>query len=186
MNSSWEGISWIDRDGVLLEELPVVWGEPTRRITKLVDEYRPATILSFGEGKEGAFHLETKALNKRDERLDENGELPALKFNLMDGPSERYLRTDVRELRAFLLEKRYPTLISSDAGQYLCEETIFALAGLSAINEELTRVYFCHLPPYGTEVEIANEKIRVNAGLLKGFVTKLIDFLKIGETKMVI
>ena len=181
LNSSWEGISWIDCDGVLLEELPVLWGEPTRRIKELVDERRPATIISFGEGKEGAFHLETKALNRRDQRLDENGQLPEIEFNSVDGPSERYLGTDVRQLHAFLVRQQYPTLISADAGQYLCEETIFALEALRSSYKEIEQVYFCHLPPYGSEVELANERVRVDAPLLKEFVGKMIGFLKIGD-----
>ena len=185
LNSSWAGISWIDCDGVLLEELPVVWGEPTRRITQLVDQNRPTTIVSFGEGKEGFFHLETKALNRRDQRLDENGQLPSVEFNSIDGPSERYLGTDVKELQAFLVQERYPTIVSSDAGQYLCEETIFTLEGLRVTYEEVQRVYFCHLPPYGTEIRVANEMVKVDAVVLKGFVAKLIGFLRIGDSERV-
>jgi pyroglutamyl-peptidase len=185
LNSSWAGISWIDCDGVLLKELPVVWGEPTRRITQLVEQNRPTTIVSFGEGKEGFFHLETKALNRRDQRPDENGQLPSVEFNSIDGPSERYLGTDVKELEAFLVQERYPTIVSSDAGQYLCEETIFTLEGLRVTYEEVQRVYFCHLPPYGTEIRVANEMVKIDAVVLKGFVAKLIGFLRIGDSERI-
>ena len=67
-NSSWEGVKWINEPGLLIEELPVVWGVPTQRLGELVDFYRPSTVISFGQGKEREFALETKALNLRDNR----------------------------------------------------------------------------------------------------------------------
>ena len=73
-NSSWEGVNWINEPGLLVEELPVIWGVPTIRLGELVDFYRPSTVISFGQGKEREFALETRALNLRDHRPDESGD----------------------------------------------------------------------------------------------------------------
>ena len=41
-NSSWEGVKWINELGLLIEELPVVWGVPTQRLGELV-EFHPVS-----------------------------------------------------------------------------------------------------------------------------------------------
>ena len=185
LNSSWEAIAWINAETVMLEKLPVKWGEPTRRLSELIDRYRPNTVLSFGEGKEGLFQLETKALNRRDQRLDEFGRLPPVELNSLAGPSERHLGADVAALQEYLIRDGYPTIVSLDAGQYLCEETMYTLEGLRVLYEEVERVYFCHLPPHGTEIELGDTRTKIDARVLRDFASRLMDFLEIeySETK---
>ena len=178
-NSSWEAISWMTPIGGILEELPVVWGEPTQRLLELAEKFRPHTILAFGEGREGWFDLEMRALNQRDEREDERGLLPEVKFNWIGGPDEHVLATGVGPLHEFLLEKSYPVRKSQDAGQYLCEETIYALERLRQQYEEVERVMFCHLPPYQTKLILDGKSIVVDARLLKTFVMHVLSFLKV-------
>ena len=176
-NSSWEGVKWIDEPGLLVEELPVVWGVPTRRLGELVDFYRPSTVISFGQGKEREFALETKALNLRDHRLDEKGDLPRNPFNSDMGASEVFLETDVLGLHSFLAQRNFPVRISEDAGQYLCEETIYALSDLQKAFIELERVFFCHVPPYGTSVEMAGNETVVDEFLLQEYVRSVLSCL---------
>ena len=182
-NSSWEGIKWINEPGLLVEELPVVWGQPSRRLGELVDVYRPSTVISFGQGKEREFTLETKALNLRDNRLDEQGNLPRNPLNSDMGPNEVFLETDVFELHGFLSERNFPVRISDDAGQYLCEETIYKLSELQKASVELEKVFFCHVPPYGTSIEMAGHETEVNAVLLREYVRSVLSCLGIPVSK---
>ena len=132
-NSSWEGVKRINEPGLLIEELPVVWGVPTQRLGELVDFYRPSTVISFGQGKEREFALETKAQNLRDNRLDEQGNLPRKPLNSDTGPSEVFLETDVLGLHSFLSQRNFPVRISEDAGQYLCEAVSYTHLTLPTI-----------------------------------------------------
>ena len=184
-NSSWEGVKWINEPGLLIEELPVVWGVPTQRLGELVDFYRPSTVISFGQGKEREFALETKALNLRDNRLDEQGNLPRKPLNSDTGPSEVFLETDVLGLHSFLSQRNFPVRISEDAGQYLCEETIYALSGLQKAYLELDRVFFSHVPPYGSSVEMARNVTVVDEVLLQEYVRSVLSCLGISVSKPV-
>ena len=186
INSSWEAVKWINEPGLLVEELPVVWGVPTQRLGELVDFYRPSTVISFGQGKEREFALETKALNLRDIRLDEQGNLPRKPLNSDAGPSEVFLETDVLGLHSFLSQRNFPVRISEDAGQYLCEEAIYALSDLQKAYLELDRVFFCHVPPYGSSVEMAGNVTVVDEVLLQEYVRSVLFCLGISVSKSVL
>ena len=184
-NSSWEGVNWINEPGLLVEELPVIWGVPTIRLGELVDFYRPSTVISFGQGKEREFALETKALNLRDHRPDESGDLPPNPLNSDKGPNQLFLETDVLELHSYLSQRNFPVRVSEDAGQYLCEEAIFALASLRNTFTELEKVFFCHVPPFGTLVEVDGSETLVDERLLQGYVRAVLSFLGISVSEAV-
>ena len=177
-NSSWEAICRLKLKNTILERLPVVWDEPTRRIKELFEEFKPHTILSLGEGHEGWFDIETIARNRRASRTDERGSLPRVGFNCASGTPRLKITTEVEKLHKHLLTKGYPVRISSDAGNFICEETLYCIESLLRENREtLKRVLFIHLPPFETELEINEKSTSVDKKYLEDFASGLLRYL---------
>jgi hypothetical protein len=80
-NSSWEGIKQLDGtewNGYQLvsKQIPVVWGAPLDHLQRLIFQYEPVAIFSFGQGGKGAFALEGRASNVRNGKTDNRGQTP--------------------------------------------------------------------------------------------------------------
>ena len=149
-NPSWEGIKKLDgqeRNGYRLVacELPVVWGAPLPALEKLIDELHPAAIFSFGQG--GGYTIETLAQNKRGAFPDNAGKLPRQPMIVPDGPAEYPATIDAEGLAKRLKSRGQTVRISTEAGNYLCEEGLYSLEHLKANARQPLTVAFCHVPP---------------------------------------
>ena len=149
-NPSWEGIKKLDgqeRNGYRLvaRELPVVWGAPLPELTKLIDEVHPAAIFSFGQG--GGYTIETLAQNKRGAFPDNAGKLPREPMIVPDGPEEYRATINAEGLAKRLKSRGQKVRISTEAGDYLCEEALYTLEHLKANAKQPLAVAFCHVPP---------------------------------------
>ena len=51
-----------------------------------------------------------------------------------------------------LAAKGYPIRVSTNAGQYLCEECLYSLEYLKQKHDLAATVLFCHVPPLGAQV----------------------------------
>lgn len=146
--------SWIAAQGLTKYQalcLPVVWGEPPRLLREHCETDCPDVIVALGEGREGWFDIETRARSHRGERPDNLGSLPA-EFDISgsDGPVVLHASIDARSLQWLLRDKGFPVRRSRDAGQFLCEETLYSLERLRDEFSRLKAVVFCHMPPEGT------------------------------------
>ena len=149
-NPSWEGIKKLDgqeRNGYRLVtyELPVVWGAPLPALTKLIDDFHPAAIFSFGQGS--GYTIETLAQNKRGAFPDNAGKLPRQPVIVPDGPAEYPATIDAEGLAKRLKSRGQTVRISTEAGNYLCEEALYSLEHLKANARQPLAVAFCHVPP---------------------------------------
>lgn len=149
-NPSWEGIKKLDgqeRNGYRLvaRELPVVWGAPLPELTKLIETFHPAAIFSFGQG--GGYTIETLAQNKRGAFPDNAGKLPREPMIVPDGPAEYEATIDAEGLAERLKSRSQTVRISTEAGNYLCEEALYSLEHLKANARQPLAVAFCHVPP---------------------------------------
>ena len=154
-NPSWEGIKKLDgqlRNGYRLvaRELPVEWGAPLPALTKLIEELHPAAIFSFGQG--GGYSIETLAQNKRGPFPDNAGKLPPEPTIVSAGPAEYKATIDAEELAEKLKSRGQQVHISTEAGDYLCEEALYALEHLKARAKQPLAVAFCHVPPLKVDV----------------------------------
>ena len=155
-------------------EIPVVWGAPITRLREAIARHKPSTIISLGEGHEGYFTVETRAQNVRKHRADNLGEFP--KSVIMgDGPDCRIASIDAGFLQAELAAQDIPFRISEDAGQFLCEETLYCLETLRLEENNVEKVTFVHLPPHGTSVQYQNTESVVDENLLKDFLGRLVE-----------
>ncbi len=154
-------------------EIPVVWGAPMGALAEAIETYQPKTIISLGEGREGWFDIETRPRNARKHRKDNNGEFPTSDI-LRDGPDFYRATVNADLIQQTLLSQEIPIRISEDAGQFLCEETLYCLETLKLSKTGLEKVIFTHLPPYGTRVTYRNELREADNSLLKDFVERLV------------
>lgn len=159
INSSWVAAKAVENSYRYLEldvlELPVIWGAPLPILQARCERDSPDIIVSLGEGKPGWFEIETVARNFRKTREDNNADLPPSPRIRPDGPDCRYVQAPCEEFQRKLAE-RFPVRLSNDAGNFLCEETLYTLEELKLGNNNLKMTLFVHLPPYGTVLNDGN------------------------------
>lgn len=176
VNASWIAAKSLGHlDYVRTLEIPVVWGQPAQHLAPLCEADCPGVIISLGEGREGWFDIETVASNTRNERPDNNGELPEGK-PVIDGGEDRVNASiDAMALRRRLALHRFPIRVSSDAGAYLCEETLYTLEHLKQRHTSLAKVVFVHLPPFDSAFSMGGKTVICNEAILQEFAATLID-----------
>lgn len=175
-NPSWEGIKALDGKSwkgyrLVCRQMPVVWGEPLSLLQTWVDQYRPELILSLGLGSKKTFSLESKASILRGKKSDNNEQVAPRANIVEDGPDEFLASADCKSLQRLLSEKGYSVRVSTDAGRYLCEETLYCLEYLKWKKRLRTEVLFCHVPPLGTQL---NGKT-IDAQYVQRFTLDLLD-----------
>ena len=154
-------------------EIPVIWGEPLPNLKQAVESFRPEVVISLGEGREGWFDIETQARNQRKQRPDNRAQYPT--SDIVPGGSAALQSTvNASALRTRLLDQQIPIRISADAGQFLCEETLYCLEHLKTQYDSLRTVVFVHLPPFSTPLTYRGEARIADEDLLEDFVGRLV------------
>ena len=154
---------------VIAVELPVVWGKPKDLLLSAIEENSPELILSMGEGKPGSFQLESLAHNTRKSRPDNNDCLPASALVEQAGVDKISSSVNLQKVRELLVKKAIPAEVSTDAGGFLCEETLYLLESFCMDLPTVEAVMFVHLPPLGTELIFKNQLRQCDAELLLEF-----------------
>lgn len=175
-NPSWEGVKQLDGRTlhgyrVAARQLPVIWGAPQRELKPWIEQLRPAAVFSFGQGGPGGFFLETVASNTRGGYPDNSGQLPPTDAIVAGGAAEFHASYDCPTLAQQLSQRGFPTQISTSAGRYLCEETLYTLEHLRQTQYPQTSVLFCHVPPLGSDVQGA----AVDADYVQRFVLAVLE-----------
>lgn len=155
-NPSWEGIRDLHETEwngfrLIAYQMPVVWGEPFKQLQQQIEMYSPVAVFSFGQGRQGRFSIEGLARNTRAAIPDNLGRLPETVQINPDGPQSFASSFACEPIRDLLAKKGYPVQVSRDAGQYLCEETLYSLELLRLSHKDMT-VAFCHVPPLDSRV----------------------------------
>ena len=168
-NPSWEGIRQLDGQEwhgyrLAARKLKVEWGVPLPALTRLVEELHPVAIFSFGQG--GGYAIETLAQNQRGDYPDNAGRQPAEPNIVPDGPAEYRATIDAKAFARELQSRDRRVRLSTEAGDYLCEETLYSLEHLKAGSKSPLTVAFCHVPP----LQAAAGPNQVTAATIKSFV----------------
>ncbi len=124
--------------------LPVQWGEPTRAIPQQVAACHPIAILGLGEGHPDAIKVEAIAANRAIPVADNAGHLPVSDRLAANGPAE--LSARFRLDLTWKVSSPVPLKHSRNAGGYLCNEALFAIASTT-----VPVAGFIHVPPQGDE-----------------------------------
>ena len=160
--------------GVRVLCLPVIWGAPLDALHAICSEDCPTTIVSMGEGRPGWFDIETVARNIRADRADNAGTVTREPI-IRGGPERRSATIDTQSLKGSLAARGHPTRTSTDAGGFLCEETLYSLERLRELHSKLQRVAFCHLPPADSTCTEDGALERCTEDAVRSFAHDLVD-----------
>ena len=131
--------------------MAVEWGVPAEILRRQIDEIErqgriPLAILSLGEGGGDRVKIETRARNRRTPgQKDEAGRTPGqVGLDIFPGGPDEYASPLAPVLLKSLEDAGVPCIASQNAGQFLCEETLYTALHLT----ERRVAGFLHLPPY--------------------------------------
>ncbi|HZU95511.1 MAG TPA: pyroglutamyl-peptidase I [Planctomycetota bacterium] len=130
VNPSWEAVKdlngkVVDGYTIMAVQLPVDWKKVPKRLEALIKQYRPVSVISFGEGSAN-FDVETIAHNHVDPNLKDNAGKNYKKPKIEDdGPDTFSSTLPVDALKQKLTDMGLTANLSSDAGSYLCEYTFY-------------------------------------------------------------
>jgi pyroglutamyl-peptidase len=175
-NPSWEGIRLLDGQRwhgyrLVAKQMRVDWGAPLEQLLPWIEQYHPVAIFSFGMGSKGRFTIETRAWRRRGRWPDNHESYPTTRDIVADGPLRFKSELLCFDLAEALVQKGYDTLLSVNAGRYLCEEALYTLEYLKGTGKVPGTVMFCHVPPLGSELG----RRSVTAGHVQHFVTALLE-----------
>jgi pyroglutamyl-peptidase len=135
---------WLVRGAVL----PVHRDEGPAEALRLLAAARPAVVLHLGlaEGR-ARIALERVAVNLMDYPIPDNaGNRPAGEPCVRGGPAAYLSSLPLADIRSALVADGIPAYLSSGAGTYLCNQTLYATLHAIATQGLPTRAGFVHLP----------------------------------------
>jgi pyroglutamyl-peptidase len=154
--------------------IPVCWGQPRLALAKALAQWQPRCVIAMGEGATGFFKIESLAHNLRASRKDNNDQFPDHPLIDPQGPDTRPASAPCSTLCSRLSQAGYPVQLSSDAGAYLCEETLYTLETFKEQHPSLKTVIFVHLPPFGSDLILRGESRQCDEALLVEFSQQLL------------
>ncbi len=187
-----QNASWVLVESLLAKhpkingiQIPVVWAKPFEVLSQFQKEGRlPKVWIAFGEGTQ-TFQIEVHADNQRRDANDNLAQKPKTTEILLGGAKTLDHQWDQLKINALadrLTKLGYPTKISTEAGQYLCEEMLYQLLHFQKENQsknstKLQSVFFIHVPILGHLLEIDGKKKAVDQSYLLGFGEALLSTL---------
>ena len=179
LNASWEAVRELDGRElagcrIVVRQLPVVWGKPMEVLPGLLDELRPAAVFAFGQGRPGGFTFERVGRNARKPFKDNLGRRPGRPTVVPDGPDQLRSPFPMNRLMPALQGAGLPVGVSENAGQYLCDETTYALEYLRRSRANFECAFF-HVPPLGTKLIVSGREAACDRELLLSFVVKVVE-----------
>ena len=116
--------------------LPTEWMAAPRHLDRLLTEVRPDLALHFGvSGRARGFEIETRACNRCAVSPDASGALPPARAIHEGGAAHVGAGLPVQYLVARLRRRGIPAFVSRDAGEYLCNATLYHSAQPRARGE---------------------------------------------------
>jgi pyroglutamyl-peptidase len=133
---------------VLGRTLPVSHRQLPTRIAGLLDAYDPVAVVSLGLWPgEPAIRLERVAINVADFEIPDNEGALVRDTALTVRATAAHLTTlPIRSIEGALLAASIPVRISSTAGTFLCNATMFGFLDLIATRQRNTIAGFIHVP----------------------------------------
>jgi len=125
---------------VVSHVLPVVFGEDAALVESLVAEHDPVVVLSLGvAARDGTLRLETLGRNLRQ---SPEGPRPIAE----DGPGDAAATLALGHVLAAVERAEVPIRLSDDAGDYLCNHSLYTTLRLAERAKGRFRAGFLHIP----------------------------------------
>jgi len=133
---------------VVKAAVPVSGREIGVKMLQLMNECRPAAVLSFGlAAGETAVRVERFALNVMDYGIKDNsGDIPAGEKIAVDGPAAYFTNTDPAALAVAVLARGVPAYVSNHAGTYVCNTLMYEAMRAIRMKHTAVKFAFVHLP----------------------------------------
>jgi len=128
--------------------LPVSYDGLARRLAAMIDELKPRLVISLGLWPgETAIRLERLGLNLADFEIPDNEGALLADAPIVAGGGDGLCATlPLRAIEAALLASGIPARLSSTAGTFLCNATLYQLLYLLGERAPGARGGFVHLP----------------------------------------
>jgi len=134
--------------GIVGTVLPVHHADAARRLTAMLAETRPASVVHLGlAGGRARVALERVAVNVMDYELPDNAGFRASGESCVPGGPAAYFSTlPLAAMLKGLVDEGVPAYASNTAGTYLCNQTLYWT--LHAVRDQARppRVGFIHFP----------------------------------------
>ena len=161
INSSWELVTSLSDTIGNFEcvklRFPVEFGAVSDLIPKILTEFNPDIILSFGQSTSDAIRIERIAINIDDARSPDNsGYCPNDETIHSDGKNAYFSTLPIKSMKAAAEQVGLPIVISNSAGTYVCNHTFYTWLYWCEKLKLNTKVGFIHLPRLPEQVA-ANE-----------------------------
>jgi len=151
-NPSWEALvplheQLLDGLDVRAVEIPVVWGVAWEVLLEEIELLRPLVVISTGQANSDAMRFETTGRNAMW-GTDEDGQDQSGEAIVPDGPYTATSTIPIQEMRDAMEGGGYPTMVSGDAGFYLCNYVAYQLFYYQETAADGPLVAgFVHVPP---------------------------------------
>lgn len=164
INSSWEAIVPFDEQivgglDVRIVELPVTWGGAWEPLAAEIERLQPDAVIATGQAGPEGMRFETAAQNAM--AGTDNDGVTMEGVPIVEGGAAR-LRASypIDEMRNAMDAVGFPTLISANAGTFLCNYVMYRLLDARAAAGDVPEVAgFIHVPPVPWEGAMTVEEI---------------------------
>jgi pyroglutamyl-peptidase len=138
----------IDGHRLIGRTLPVSYRGLADRLAALIEEHNPVVVISLGLWPgEPTIRLERFGLNLADfEIADNEGATLVDEAIVADGAAARFASLPLRAIEQALLAGGIPARLSSTAGTFLCNATLYSLMRIIEQRPAATVGGFIHLP----------------------------------------
>jgi pyroglutamyl-peptidase len=142
--------------------LPVSQRDLASRIVRLMDEWDPKAVVSLGLWPgEPVLRLERVAVNVADFEIPDNDGVLLRDAPLSASAATAHLTTlPLRTIEDALIDAGIPARISSTAGTFLCNATMFGFLDLIAARGRSTLAGFVHVPYLPQQVAAHLDRLR--------------------------
>ena len=152
INSSYEAI--VPFDGMMvggldvrIVELPVVWGDSWDELAAEIDRLHPDAVIATGQAGPEGMRFEATAANVMH-GTDNAGVTMTGEPIVPGGPGRLWASYPIDEMNAAMTGGGFPTLVSNNAGDFLCNYVMYRLMDYRAsATEPPAAAGFIHVPP---------------------------------------
>jgi pyroglutamyl-peptidase len=152
VNSSWAALEPLDDMivagfDVRVVELAVVWGDSWDELAAEIDRLQPDIVIATGQAGPEGMRFETGAVNRMN-GTDNNGVTMSGEPIVVGGRGRLTAYLPADEMRAAMEAGGFPALISTDAGDYLCNYVMYRLLDFCTFAADPPAAAgFIHVPP---------------------------------------
>ena len=163
INASWEAVRRLPKRvadiDVVVERVPVVFGEATRIVEELIGRERPDAVLCTGVAAGRAqVTPEYVAINHRHARIADNkGFQPHDEPVVAGAPDAYFAAAPVYAMVQACCEQGIPAAVSYSAGTYCCNDLFYSVRHLAQQHHSDMLVDLIHVPQCPEQVAATGE-----------------------------